>query len=95
MRPCLIAAFWAAFLVSDAAAQSICVDRGVALRQLEQRYGEQPTALGLTASGNVVELLTSETGSWTLITTDHHGKTCVISSGDSWETLEPARGDKS
>ena len=91
----LLVAFVAAFLVSDAAAQSICVDRGVALRQLQQRYGESPTALGLASNGNVVELFTSKTGSWTIIVTRPSGTSCVVASGANWEQRPVAEGEGS
>ncbi len=80
--------------IRPAAAQEVCILQNVALQQLSKAYNEQVTGRGLTADGQkMIELLASEGGSWTLIITDVHGKTCMLASGDMWDNL-PAPGDR-
>jgi hypothetical protein len=66
--------------------QPKCEKREVVLKLLSDDFAEVPTAIGLVASGGVMELLTSERGSWTLILTLPTGMSCLIASGDSWAT---------
>ncbi len=80
--------------IRPAAAVEACVLHDVALQQLSKTYSEQIAGRGLTSDGrHMVELLTSESGSWTLIITDVHGNTCMLASGDVWNRL-PAPGDR-
>ena len=77
-----------------AAAQEACVLHDVALQQLSKAYNEQVTGRGLTTDGQkMIELLASESGSWTLIITDVQGNTCMLAGGDVWLDL-PAPGDR-
>lgn len=41
--------------------------------------------MGLTANGGLLEVITSKTGSWTIIVTKPNGMSCGIVSGMSWE----------
>ena len=76
-----------------AAAMESCVLHEVALQQLSKAYSEQIAGRGLTTDGQkMIELLTSESGSWTLIITDVFGRSCMLASGDVWVRL-PAPGD--
>ena len=68
-------------------AQQICGERAKLMLHLEQRFSEQPIAMGLTAKGAVVEVLTSPSGSWTFLVTEPSGRTCMVASGESWENL--------
>ena len=80
--------------IRPAAAMEACILHDVALQQLSKSYSEQVAGRGLTADGQkMIELLTSEDGSWTLIITDVHGNTCMLASGDVWVRL-PAPGDR-
>jgi hypothetical protein len=75
-------------LVAGAASaqqQMPCGERDELLAQLESRYKEAPTGFGLTPNGAIVELLTSEKGSWTLLLTLPGGRSCLIGSGEGWE----------
>jgi len=80
--------------IRPAAAVEACVLHDVALQQLSKYYSEQVAGRGLTADGQkMIELLTSEDGSWTLIITDVNGRSCMLASGDVWVRL-PAPGDR-
>ncbi len=80
--------------IRPAAAQEACILHDVALQQLSKAYSEQVAGRGLTADGQkMIELLTSEGGSWTLVVTDVRGRSCMLASGDVWVRL-PAPGDR-
>jgi hypothetical protein len=78
----------AALVPNTAAAQQVCAERIGVLKHLDKTHKEAPRALGLTSSGQVVELLVSEKGSWTLIVTAPSGLSCLIAAGENWETME-------
>lgn len=73
--------------ISEVSAQSICGDRANFVDQLQDQYGETPTQIGLASDGTVLEVLTSKSGSWTIIVTRPDGISCVVATGESWETL--------
>lgn len=75
--------------------QTVCGDRGRFVEQLNQRFSEVPVALGVIDNGSVLELFTSETGSWTILITRSDGKSCIIASGENWERMDVERGDAS
>jgi len=66
-------------------AQSVCGERSRMVEYIFNEYQEEPTSLGITSSGNVVELFTSSEGSWTILVTYPDGRTCLVGSGESWE----------
>ncbi len=75
-------------LTSDSAtAQTVCSQRGTFLEHLSNRYSEVPIAMGLSAEGSVLEILASDTGSWTLIVTRPSGVSCVVAHGQGWESM--------
>ena len=76
-----------AFAALPAQAEPVCGERAQLMLHLEQKFSEQPVAMGLTAKGAVLEVLTSPSGSWTFLVTDPSGRTCMVASGENWETL--------
>lgn len=67
--------------------QMVCGERAHLVRHLGAAYDEAPANLGLAATGNVVEVLTSEQGTWTILVTEPNGVTCVVAAGENWESL--------
>lgn len=67
-------------------AQQICADRLGILRHLERNHGESPVGAGLTEGGSVVELLTGDNGTWTLIVSNPDGTSCLLATGENWQT---------
>ncbi|MGQ0674929.1 MAG: hypothetical protein ACT4N4_02415 [Rhodospirillales bacterium] len=65
--------------------QMPCGDRDELLAKLKAEYKETPAGFGMTGGGQVVELLTSEKGSWTLLLSLPNGRSCLIGSGEGWE----------
>ncbi len=70
-----------------ASAQQVCGERTKLMTDLGKKFAEQPVAMGLTSTGAVIEVLSSPTGSWTFLVTSPGGQTCMVASGESWETL--------
>ncbi|MFQ5783810.1 MAG: hypothetical protein ACE5H8_03180 [Alphaproteobacteria bacterium] len=66
-----------------------CVKRSDFLKHLSTNYDEAPVAMGVTASGRVLEITASDNGSWTIIVTMPNGISCGIASGESWENVLP------
>jgi hypothetical protein len=61
---------------------------------LAQTYGEKPVSTGLQADGQILQIFSSqERGSWTAVTTNAAGKSCVVATGRHWEQDE-ARTDE-
>ncbi len=66
-----------------------CADRAFVLTQLAQKYGETRRGMGLAANSTVMELFASaENGTWTVTVTMPDGMTCLVASGDRFESLK-------
>lgn len=81
----LLAAVVVLLSASGAHAQQLCALRDAAITQLEAKFNERVVGRGLAKRGKeMVELLVSESGSWTVVISDTQGRTCIVASGDSW-----------
>jgi hypothetical protein len=79
----------ASALFSPASAQqAVCGDRNEIVARLENGYQESTSGVGLSATGGLVELYTSEKGTWTLMLTQPNGVSCLIAAGDNWEHVD-------
>ncbi|QFU07853.1 hypothetical protein PARPLA_02141 [Rhodobacteraceae bacterium THAF1] len=68
-----------------------CAPRDVVLAHLAKKYGESRRSIGLAGNGFVVETFASEGGSWTVVMTRPDGISCLVASGEHFETVdEPA-----
>ena len=54
----------------------------------EERGDIQPVFMGLTASGDLMEIHSTSDGNWTIVLTLKDGSSCAIASGNGWETVE-------
>ncbi len=81
----MIVAGSAGFAAADTMA---CTDRNAAIRHLGGKFSEAPVAMGLTNTGEVLEVLTSDAGrSWTMLITMPNGTTCLVVAGEAWKTI--------
>ena len=82
----------AALLLAPATvfAEPVCGDRGAIVHHLEQRYQERPSGLGLMPDGNLIEILVSSSGTWTLLVSRPDGASCAVAAGDHWQSAVPA-----
>lgn len=89
----LVALMLAGMTSSSAKAESheispLCNARNVVLTSLKGNFSEKPTSMGLASNGNVVELLNSNEGSWSIIMTMPNGVSCLMASGNYWQKLK-------
>lgn len=92
LRPAALPFFLGLCLVGEASAQTPipCGDYREIVRQLAEKHGERAAGRGLSASGNVVELLRAEDGGWTLLMVLPNGRACLMSMGEAWQAVETA-----
>ena len=86
----LLSLAFAALMVGPLKAQGArqCGPRDTVLIRLAERYGETRQAIGLGANNAIVEVFASPaTGSWTITVTVPNGVTCLVASGQAFETL--------
>ncbi|MEY8839229.1 hypothetical protein AB9K41_09400 [Cribrihabitans sp. XS_ASV171] len=78
-------------------ARGNCAPRDVVIARLADRYGEARRGIGLVQQGSVMEVFASEeTGTWTITVTMPDGTTCLVASGQAYETVAealPGTGD--
>ena len=72
----------------QASGGAVCGERAKFLPHLGKNHNESPSAMGVTASGRVIEVLTSSDGTWTIIMTHPNGLTCMVAAGKAWEDIE-------
>lgn len=66
-----------------------CAPRDAVVERLMQSYGETRQSVGLGRDNSMVEVFASAlSGSWTITVTSPMGLTCLIASGQSFETLD-------
>lgn len=66
-----------------------CNTRDSIIEQLGTKYSEKRVALGVTASGGLIEVLASRDGkTWTMIITSPSGMSCLIQAGEGWRNFE-------
>ena len=73
--------------------QQNCGARDTVVDRLSSKYGESRQSIGMAPKGRVVEVYASpDTGTWTITVTMPNGVTCLVASGQSYESLEePAK----
>lgn len=72
--------------VQPAMAESVCANRDIIVTRLQQDYSEAPSAVGMSESGAVIEVLAARDGTtWTILMTTPDGLSCVIATGEAWE----------
>jgi hypothetical protein len=85
------------FAMGQAHAAPQCGPRAAVMAHLAERYGETRQAIGMAANAMVMEVFASaESQSWTITITTAEGQTCLVASGEGYETLTealPAQGD--
>ena len=72
---------------APAHAQLRCGERNSIAERLKADFSEAPSAVGLSLDGGVVEIYTSEAGTWTMTVTYTDGRTCLVGHGEGWEPV--------
>ena len=73
---------------TEAYAAPQCAPRMNVLTTLAERFEETRRGMGLAANNTLMELFASEqSGSWTITITLADGTTCIVASGQTFETV--------
>jgi len=90
-------ALLAAVLTRAAAAQPRpCAPRDTVVARLAEGYGESRRSIGIGANNQVVEVFASDaSGTWTITVTSPSGMTCLVASGQAYESLAEGLPDSS
>lgn len=93
-RKCLtmLALIGAIFWTSAAAGAVPCGQRDAMLAELEKRYGETPVAIALTYTGAAVEVVSSGSGTWSILVTVAGQPTCLVAAGTDWMPVTQGKG---
>ena len=83
----LMAAFATLVVTTPAVAQIPCDERSRFVERLQQEYRESLTAVALAGNGTVLEVMTSEQGTWTIMITRPDGISCIVAGGEAWENV--------
>jgi hypothetical protein len=75
---------------APAQVQNQCAARNEMIQQLDAQFSEKPAAIGQVDEQSVVEIFVSDQGTWTILVTGTDGGTCVLASGEGWDTRGPA-----
>jgi hypothetical protein len=63
----------------------ICGPREDVVSQLGMQFAETQKAIGLLGDDAVMEVFVSDHGSWTILTTDVNGMSCLLAAGEAWD----------
>jgi hypothetical protein len=63
----------------------ICGPREDVVQQLGMQFAESQRAIGLLGEDAVMEVFVSDHGSWTILTTDVSGVSCLLAAGEAWD----------
>ncbi len=61
-----------------------CYERAKIIEGLEGEFAEKPTFMGLARNGILIEVLTSAKGSWSILSTQPSGHSCLVAAGGHW-----------
>ena len=68
-----------------------CGEHKSVVEKLATDYRESRKSVGLSATGDVVELFASAAGTWSVVLTTVSGVSCLIMSGENWEEYKSAK----
>ncbi len=74
-----------------AQAASVCGKRDDFIKALTDKFQEQSKAMGIAGQKNLLEVFTSNKGTWTVLMTTPSGTSCIIAAGNSWEDTPPTK----
>lgn len=75
--------------LTASAAMATCAPRDKMVESLSGKFAEAPQSMGLDAEARVVELWSSEAGTWSLVVTDAKGRACIVAAGNAWQPAPP------
>ncbi len=77
--------------IATAQDQNRCAPRKQVVERLSIKYGETRQSMGLGHNNAVMEVFaSSDTGTWTITVTSPHGITCLVASGQAFDSTKVA-----
>ena len=73
---------------TPAFAQMVCGNHADIEKRLQSGYQEVRTGVGVAGNGGLIELYTSEKGTFTIVLTRPNGMACLIAVGENWEAVK-------
>lgn len=67
----------------------LCAEHDSIVELLASTFGETLSAAGVSADGDMVQVYSADSGSWSVVITRPGGRACVIASGDGWAYERP------
>lgn len=74
-----------------AQAQVACANRTELIKLLDEKYHEASTGYGTVGETSVIEVFASVKGTFTILSTQGNGISCIIATGQNWEELGPPK----
>jgi len=71
---------------------ALCGNRAEIVRSLSEQFKEAPQAVGVVDKNAVLEIFVSPAGTWTIIATGTDGNSCLVSSGEGWDSTTLVAG---
>ena len=76
----------------QAPAQYVVAPRVDMVKQLADRHGQAPVAMGLANTGTMIEVFAADDGiTWTIVVTMPNRMSWIVSSGRHWMQLAPTK----
>jgi hypothetical protein len=74
--------------------QSVCGERETMTDYLKVKYAERQDSMGVTRDGKLMEVFSSEKGTWTMLLSFPDGSACVVGYGQNWQPVSMGVDDK-
>lgn len=75
-----------------AAPGALCGKRDEIVRSLGDQFHEKQQAVGVVDRSAILEIFVSAAGTWTIIATGTDGNSCLVSSGEGWDSTTMMAG---
>jgi hypothetical protein len=83
----LTAALLCAGLTGASAAEVQCAKQGLMQKLLTEKYKETPVGVGTINQDRFMQLFVSADGTWTMLMTKTDGESCIVASGENWDSV--------
>jgi len=80
-----VALFTGAQTATSQSNSNVCAPRDDLVSQLDAQFQESQKAVGLLGEQAVMEVFASDQGTWTILTTDTNGTSCIVAAGEGWD----------
>ncbi len=79
--------------MSNPIAEVICAPADQMRDRITQQFGETLTGRGLRDPDSVVEIWSSDRGTWTLVISYTDGRRCIVAMGEAWDQPKTGLSD--